>query len=602
MSVPPLPTLAPPISLPASRPWLAGEWLQVLRRQWSQSRSPQFMAVVLSLWLTAAGNLALWHKLAVLTELSDPHGVLRLQFAGLLFLATLGFFAVLAWPRFLKPAYGALVLVAASAQHFMLEYGIFIDASMVLNVMQTNASEARDLLSLHLLANVLLVAGLPLAWLVGVPVRTRGPWRNLGRNVLLLALSAAALVAGTVASYRELAPLSRNHKELRYLVNPLSSVVALGTAVFKPVFKKARPFVPISAGAALGAGYAHQGKPPLFVLVVGETARADHFGLNGYARDTTPELAARDVLSWRGVHSCGTNTLASVPCMFSHLGKTGFEKRDADYENLLDVLQAAGLAVLWVDNQAGCKGVCVRVPHASTSDAQSTPAGQQLCRDDECLDDMLLQGLDERVAQLPEAQRRNGVVLVMHQMGSHGPAYYRRSVPETKRFMPECTTHALADCRQDLLVNAYDNSIAHTDRFLARTIDWLKQHQKRNDVGMLYLSDHGESLGEYGLFLHGVPYAVAPEVQKHVPMVLWAGGMPARNGLDMACLKSGRDAALSHDNLYHTVLGLMDVRTPTYQPALDAFARCRGVNGRDATRDTDIAQAAGLTLGTRPIR
>jgi lipid A ethanolaminephosphotransferase len=604
--MPASPLLSPTISVPASAPLaMPADGAQFLRRQSTQSRSPQRIAVVLSLWLTLTGNLALWHKLGSLAELSDPLGVLRLQFGALVFLATLAFMTLLAWPRVMKPLWGLLVVVAACAQHFMLEYGIFIDASMVLNVAQTNVSEARDLLSLHLLGNVLLVAALPLTWLAIVPVHTRGPWRNLGRNAVLLALSVVALVGGTVASYRELAPLSRNHKELRYLVNPLSSVVAVGTAVFKPMFKKARPFVPISAGAALGAAYAHQAKPPLFVLVVGETARTDHFGLNGYARNTTPELAARDVLSWRGVRSCGTNTLASVPCMFSHLGKAGFEKRDADYENLLDVLQAAGLAVLWVDNQAGCKGVCDRVPHASTSDAQTTAAGKRLCADDECLDDMLLQGLDERVAQLPEDKRRNGVVLVMHQMGSHGPAYYRRSVPETKRFMPECTTHALADCRQDMLVNAYDNSIAHTDRFLGRTIDWLKQHQRSNDVGMLYLSDHGESLGEYGLFLHGVPYAVAPEVQKHVPMVLWSGGMLVRNSVDASCLRGSRDAALSHDNLYHTVLGLLDVRTPTYQRALDAFAECRGAIGRDTAHTpgrVDVAQAAGLTLGTRPIR
>lgn len=537
--------------------------------------SPQLVAVVLSAWLATVGNLALWHKLGQIADLSDPHGVLRLQIGGLVFLATLAFFSLLAWPRFMKPVWALALVVAACAQHFMLEYGIFIDTGMVLSATQTNASEARDLLSWHLLANVLLVAGLPLTWLLRVPLQTRGAWRNAGHTGVLLAFSVAALLGGMMATYRELAPLTRNHKELRYLINPLSTVVAAGTAVLKPMFKRSRPFVPISAGAMLGASYAGQALPALFVLVVGETARADHFALNGYARNTTPELAARDVLSWRNVHSCGTHTLASVPCMFSHLGKEKFEQRSADYESLLDVLQAAGLAVLWIDNQAGCKGVCDRVASASTSDAQRTPEGQTLCRDDECLDEMMLQGLDERLARLPEDQRRKGVVLVMHQMGSHGPAYYRRSTPDTKRFQPECTSHALADCRPEALINAYDNSIAYTDHFLAKTIDWLQQRKSRHDVGMLYLSDHGESLGEYGLFLHGVPYAVAPEVQKHVPMVLWPGSLLARRDVDAQCLKGGLDIALTHDNLYHTVLGALDVRTPTYQRGLDAFALCR---------------------------
>ncbi len=113
----------------------------------------------------------------------------------------------------------------------------------------------------------------------------------------------------------------------------------------------------MTAGAALGASYAAQAagqiKPPLLVLVVGETARADHFGLNGYGRNTTPQLAQQPVLSWQQVQSCGTNTIASVPCMFSPVGKEGYEGRKVEYGNLLDIVQAAGLGVRWLDNQVG---------------------------------------------------------------------------------------------------------------------------------------------------------------------------------------------------------------------------------------------------------
>ena len=119
--------------------------------------------------------------------------------------------------------------------------------------------------------------------------------------------------------------------------------------------------------------------------------------------------------------------MASLPCMFSSLGKDRFTSRSAEHENLLDVLQAAGLAVLWIDNQSGCKGVCDRVVSASTADLAGTPAAARLCRDGECLDEALLEGLDARIAALPPERRRNGVVVVLHQMGSHGPAYSRRS-------------------------------------------------------------------------------------------------------------------------------------------------------------------------------
>jgi len=277
------------------------------------------------------------------------------------------------------------------------------------------------------------------------------------------------------------------------------------------------------------------------------------------------------------VRSCGTSTLASLPCMFSPLGKSGFESRSAEYENLLDVAQAAGLAVLWLDNQSGCKGVCDRVPHAAASEGLGEQVRAGLCDGGECRDEAMLHGLDARLAAMPAAQRERGVLLVLHQMGSHGPAYYKRSTGAAKRFMPECRTEVLADCAHGELVNAYDNSIAATDIFLGKTIDWLREKGARYDTGMLYLSDHGESLGEYGLFLHGMPYGMAPDVQKHVPMVAWLDdALLRRERLSAACLRAGADARLTHDNLYHTMLGLLDVRSPSYRRPLDAFDGCRG--------------------------
>jgi lipid A ethanolaminephosphotransferase len=409
-----------------------------------------------------------------------------------------------------------------------------------------------------------------------VRVLPRRAWGQIWRNAALLVAALAVGIAATAAMSREVAPLMRNHVTLRYMMNPLASVYSAGTAAIRPLFKRSRKLIPITAGAALGPSYAAQTKPPLFVMVVGETARSDHFALNGYARDTTPELAAREVLSWRNVHSCGTNTLASVPCMFSSLGKQGYEGRKDDYENLLDVAQAAGLAVLWIDNQAGCKGVCDRVPNTSAAVGLSDEAKRSLCDGDECLDDVMLKNIDQRIAALPAERRQRGVLLVMHQMGSHGPSYAKRSSAATKRFVPECKTNVLADCSHGELMNAYDNSIAHTDRFLARTIDWLKTQSPNFATGMLYMSDHGESLGEYGLFLHGLPYNIAPEVQKHVPMVAWLDdGLKAREHLSTACLRKDREAELTHDNLYHTLLGVLDLKTPTYQPTLDAFAHCK---------------------------
>ena len=542
----------------------------------ARPRSARVAVAWLSLYFLLAANWPLWSALA---HLGGPPSVYMRSIGAMAILVGFGTLALLsltAWSRWMKPLWFVLLLVAAVAQHYMLTYRVVMDPTMAANAMQTDLHETRDLLGWRMLFNTLLVMVLPTWWLLRARIAPMKWWREAWRNLLLLAVSLAVAAGSAVVTSRELAPLMRNNVTLRYMVNPLAPVYSVAAVFIKPLFKRSGKLVPISAGATLGASYAAQTRPPLFVMVVGETGRADHFALNGYARDTTPALAARQVLSWRNVHSCGTNTLASVPCMFSHLGKEGYEDRKNDYENLLDVAQAAGLAVLWIDNQAGCKGVCARVPNAMASDGLDPAVKRALCDGDECLDDVLLQNIDQRIAALPAARRDKGVILVMHQMGSHGPAYYKRSNAASKRFMPECKTNVLADCSHGELINAYDNSIVHTDQFLARTIDWLKTQSPKFDTGMLYMSDHGESLGEFGLFLHGLPYHLAPEVQKHVPMVAWFGqGMIDREKLSPSCLAADRDTALTHDNLYHTLLGMMDVQTPTYQPALDAFARCK---------------------------
>ena len=262
--------------------------------------------------------------------------------------------------------------------------------------------------------------------------------------------------------------------------------------------------------------------------------------------------------------------------MFSDLTREQFDRAAGARENLLDVLQRAGLAVLWIDNQSGCKGVCARVPHARTADAPSS----RWCADGECFDEALLDGLDGRLAALaaldPERSRR-GVVVVLHQMGSHGPAYHRRSPAHHKRFLPECTSTSLQDCSAQSLVNAYDNSIAYTDHFLAQAIGWLKRHEAVADGALVYVSDHGESLGENNLYLHGMPYALAPDVQKRIPWLTWtSAGLRRATGLSIDCLRERSDLQVSHDNLFHAVLGLADVHTRAYRAALDPYANCRG--------------------------
>jgi len=557
---------------PAENPWVPPV----------PGRPPVVAVWWLALWLAVVGNLPLWQRIDALGGSLAQRGAL-IGGMGLLVLGiTAALLSLLAWPWVFRPVATLLVLVAAFNSHFMWQYGVVIDPTMLANVVHTDAREVRDLLSLPLLGTVLLVAALPLGWIWRRPLATRRWWRQTGRNGLGALGGLVLAVAVALLSYQGLASLMRNHKDLRYMINPINSVYASAKLAADQLPKQVRTLQPVGQDAQLGASYSAQARPPLLVLVVGETARAQNWGLSGYARATTPALARwqaeGNLVNFAQVQSCGTNTQVSVPCLFSPLTREQGGDQTAEHQNLLDVLQRAGLAVLWLDNQSGCKGVCERVPNASTRDLH-LPG---LCADGECFDEAMLSGLDERIAALDPQRRARGVVLVLHQMGSHGPAYSRRTPATHKPFQPECTSNTLSDCAPEQLVNAYDNTVAYTDHFLGQTLNWLKNRAASgtDDTGLIYVSDHGESLGENGLYLHGVPYALAPQQQTHVPMVSWLSpGLQQRAGVRLDCLRTRSGEALSHDNLFHSVLGLMDVATTVYEPGLDLFAPCAPPRG-----------------------
>jgi len=544
------------------------------RARWS----PLTLAFGAALWIAVLCNGPLWSALRALPEMATLRGAVFIAgFAAMIAAGTGALLVLFAWRRTIKPAIALFLVSAALGAHFMSTYGVVIDPSMMTNVLQTDPREVRDLLSLRLVVHVVLLAALPMAVLWRLPLQHKRFKVQLVRNLAAFVIAWLVLLALVVALFADLGATMRNHRSMRYLINPLNSFFALGVLAKQSNVKPAGPPAPIGLDAQV-VPRAAGSLPPLLLLVVGETARADHFALNGYARATNPELAKLDVVSFTDVTSCGTNTAASLPCMFSHLGRRDFGSRSGEHENLLDLVQRAGMAVLWLDNQAGCKGLCERVPHAFASEA---PAGQSsataaLCNEGECFDEALLIGLDARLAALPESARARGVLIVLHQMGSHGPAYSKRSPPERKAFLPECTTNVLQQCDRSALVNAYDNSIAYTDHVLARTIAWLRERDKQYAPMLLYVSDHGESLGENNLYLHGMPYAVAPREQTHVPMVAWiAPQAPGISGLTLECLRRERNKTLSHDNLFHTALGVLGIRASEYITSLDAFAACR---------------------------
>jgi lipid A ethanolaminephosphotransferase len=533
---------------------------------------PVWVVVLASFWLATVCNVALWRTLARLPDLSNSQAfTVSIALALVIGLTTAGLLSLLAWRWTLKPVIMLFCVSAAFGAYFMMAYGVVIDKSMLVNALQTDMRETRDLLNWRLLATVLVLAVLPCVLLWRQHIRLQNPTRQAVSNLVALLASCALLVMVLVLFFQSIASVMRNYPQVRYLINPLNSFYALGLVAAKPFQRNESAILPLGEDATLGATYTAQAKPPLLLLVLGETGRSVNFAVNGYSRPTTSELSKENIASQRNAWSCGTSTAASVPCMFSNFGRANYESRPANYEGLMDVLQHAGLAVLWLDNQSGCKGVCDRVPNVNTSQLK-VPG---LCDGDECFDEVMLKDLDARIAALPAERRAKGVVIVMHQMGSHGPAYFKRSPAAFKKFLPECTDNALQSCTQQGLINAYDNSIVYTDHLLASSIQWLKAQEPLSSPAMLYVADHGESLGENNIYLHGMPYSVAPDVQKHVPWITWLSpGFEQRSEITTACLKQQLDAPVSHDNYFHSVLGLMNVQTRVYTPALDIYAHC----------------------------
>ena len=529
----------------------------------------EWVTLLASLYLLIGLNTFLWSHL----ESILPPGMvglwLGLAFAVLMFFAFNLVLTLLAFRYVLKPVLVILFMSGAGVTYFMNQYGVLIDAGMFRNVAETNVAEVRDLLSIKCVLYIVLLGVLPslLVWKVRIAYR---PWhREVLGKLVVGGACVAALGSVALVNYQGLSSLLRNHHELRLMLTPSNIVGASIGYVSEQVGSAARPFQAYAEDAHRDPAWQHHQRKSLTVLVVGESARAENFGLLGYARNTTPKLARQQgLLSFTDVHSCGTETAVSVPCMFSGMGRKGYDARVAkNREGLLDILQRAGLAVQWRDNQSGCKGTCDRVQFIDVSKLKDPT----LCASGECHDAILLQGLAELIDNLDK-----DTVLVLHQMGSHGPEYFKRYPAGSEPFQPVCRSNALNQCSREEIVNGYDNTLAYTDTVLSSLIDTLRSKQDKVDTAMIYLSDHGESLGEYNLYLHGTPYAIAPDQQKHVPLLAWFSDSYREDfGVDTACMAKLRDAPLSQDNLFHSMLGLLQVRTGVYQQSLDMFASCR---------------------------
>lgn len=515
-------------------------------------------------------NLAFYRQVFPLLPVNNLHNWLVFLSMPIVAISVMNIITTLA--SFLKldrVVISLFILLSASAQYFIWTFGVVIDRSMIANIFDTTPAESFALLSTQMVI-VLGLSGL-LMVLVAWWIKVRRPasfWRGAAMRLLNIAVSALLIVLVAALFYKDYASVFRNNKELVKSLSPSNSIVALNSWYAHNRMDNL-PLVKIGEDAKQKAVMHNGARKNLTIVVLGETSRAENFSLGGYDRETNPRLKQDDVVYFPKTTSCGTATAVSVPCMFSNMPRAHYDEELAHHqEGVLDILQRAGVQVLWNDNDGGCKGACDRVPHQNVTNLNLS--GE--CIDGECYDEVLFHKLDSYIDNL----QQDGII-VLHTIGSHGPTYYNRYPAEFKKFTPTCNTNEIQSCTQQQLTNTYDNTILYVDYVVDKAIKLLQSKQDRFTTSLVYLSDHGESLGEDGVYLHGLPYSIAPDTQKHVPMLLWLSpDYQQRYGVSSQCLQQqAKTNDYSQDNLFSTLLGLLGVDTREYQAKDDLLTPCR---------------------------
>ncbi|QHH99424.1 phosphoethanolamine transferase [Acinetobacter dispersus] len=541
----------------------------LLKRLKTKTISLLTFNVLLAVWLGVFLNLEFYEKMQTLT----PYTGFK---AGLFVLASVAvvtafytfLFQVLNWKWTSKPIAIALVFIGGFASYAVNTLGVWITSDQIQNLMQTDLAEAKDTWSWHLLVWVIGMVIVPIIVILLIKLKPEPVIRQVWKKVLASLVSLAMVGSLLFVFYVDFAAIFRENRDLKGMISPQNMIASFISYYKKKAPKENLPLVHYGEDAQVSQN--SKGAPKLMVLVVGETARAENFSLNGYAKDTNPKLSKQDILNFSQVSSCGTATAVSVPCMFSGMKREDYDERLASHrEGLLDIAKRAGYQVTWIDNNSGCKGTCDRVEQFKIPE----PIQQKWCKDGECLDDILIDSLKAYIETIPKDDTRPHLV-VLHQMGSHGPAYYKRVPPAYRVFKPTCDTNAIQGCTQEALLNSYDNTLLYTDYVLDSLIETLKNTTKYQ-TGLWYLSDHGESTGESGMYLHGAPYAIAPTQQTHVPMVMWfSQAWQQQAAKQVKCLAQQNKSKLSQDNLFPTMLSLLNIKTSVINAKDDMLATC----------------------------
>jgi len=518
----------------------------------------QTLIVITSLFLVLFGNIAFFKNVLVIYPITLENVLFLLSLAILFACVNIIVFSLVCFKPTVKPVLMLILLISSLAAYFMDSYNVIIDDLMIDNIVKTDMNESLDLFSFKQVFYFILLGVFPSILVYKAKITDLSIKKVVIPRLILLGGSLLIVVIVIFSLSNFYASFFREHKLLRFYANPSYYIYSSVKYVNSFIKYSTLSLKAIGLDAVIPPITEHR---ELIIFVVGETARSDHFSLNGYSKKTNPYLEKEDVISFDNMWACGTSTAHSVPCMFSIYGRSDFNKSKAQStENVLDILQRAGVNVIWLDNNSDSKGVADRISYQNFK----SPENNSVC-DIECRDEGMLTNLQTYIDGHPTGD----IFIVLHQMGNHGPAYYQRYPKQFEKFTPTCDSNQLEQCSQEEISNSYDNALVYTDYFLSKAIQLLKNNNEEFESALFYVSDHGESLGENNLYLHGLPYMIAPNTQIHVPMIMWFGDNFDKEEVNLVKLKIKTHKKLSHDNLFHTILGLMEIESSVYDVNMD---------------------------------
>ena len=522
----------------------------------SKKISQVYLVLFVGVFLTLTGNFTFFEKTMQIYPFAE-----NWLFVTSLFLFLFSFLAaillLICYRLTVKPILIFLLILSSIVTYSTNNYGIVFDHNMITNTFETDVSELGDLMSIQFILYLFFLGLLPsyFVWkieIIRLPI-TSQLWQRL-KVFLTLVFVFIIVILSFSKHYTSFA---RENRDLRLYITPSYFLYSSIKFVDSKIETSVKPFKVIGEDAVINKKSDNR---RIVIFVIGETARRDHMSINGYSLKTNPLLEKEDIISFTEMTSCGTDTAWSVPCMFSLLGRENYSHaKGKNMSNVLDLVHNAGASVLWLENNSSSKSVADRIEFLDFRSAQNNP----IC-DPECRDEGMLVNLQNYI----DEQGSNDILIVLHTMGSHGPAYFKRYPKEFEVFKPICKTNQLNECSDKEITNAYDNTILYTDYFLSKVIGLLKSNSQVSDTAMFYVSDHGESLGEGGLYLHGMPYFMAPDEQIEVAAFMWLDDSMSKV-FDKNIIRENAVLPQTHDNLFHTLLGLMDIETDLYQKNLD---------------------------------